>query len=107
MLCRTTRALTPLLASFKWKLINQLLCSLDLMTSDFHLFLHLKRFLAGKNFDSDDELKERVEKRLKSHVADFYEQGIEYLLVPFTKRASVWMVIMSKITLRCAELGNI
>jgi len=40
------------------KFTNKLL--LDLAPSDFHLFLHLKKHLAGKNFDDDDEMQEVV-----------------------------------------------
>ena len=31
----------------------------DLAPSDFHLFLHLKKHLAGKKFDDDDEVQRR------------------------------------------------
>jgi hypothetical protein len=34
--------------------------------TDFYLFLHLKIFHAGKEFDSDNKLKESVEKWLMS-----------------------------------------
>ena len=32
----------------------------DLAPSDFHLFLHLKKHLAGKKFDDDDEVQEEA-----------------------------------------------
>jgi len=32
----------------------------DLASSDFHLFIHLKKHLAGKKFDKDDEMQEEV-----------------------------------------------
>jgi histone-lysine N-methyltransferase SETMAR len=32
----------------------------DLAPSDFHLFLHLKKNLAGKKFDDADEVQEEV-----------------------------------------------
>jgi hypothetical protein len=32
----------------------------DLTPSDFHLFLHLKKHLAGKMFDDDDEVQEEA-----------------------------------------------
>jgi histone-lysine N-methyltransferase SETMAR len=32
----------------------------DLTPSDFHLFLHLKKHLAGKKFDDDDDLQGEV-----------------------------------------------
>ena len=33
---------------------------------DFHVFLHLKKFLGGKRFDDDDDLKDAVQKWLTS-----------------------------------------
>ncbi|GFV84441.1 histone-lysine N-methyltransferase SETMAR [Trichonephila clavipes] len=52
----------------------------DLTPSDFHLFLHLKSFLAGKHFNNDKELKENVSNWLKTQAATFYEEGIEKLV---------------------------
>ncbi|GFS89438.1 histone-lysine N-methyltransferase SETMAR [Trichonephila clavipes] len=52
----------------------------DLTPSDFHLFLHLKSFLAGKHFNIDKELKENVSNWLKTQAATFYEEGIEKLV---------------------------
>ena len=47
------------------------------MMKHFHLFLHLKKHLAGKNFDDDDEVREVVMTRFKGLAADFYDSGIE------------------------------
>jgi len=55
-----------------------------LAPSDFHLFLHLKKRLAGKNFD-DDEVQEEVTTWFKGLVADFYDSGIQKL-VPRLKK---------------------
>ncbi|GFW82373.1 histone-lysine N-methyltransferase SETMAR [Trichonephila clavipes] len=52
----------------------------DLTPSDFHPFLHLKSFLAGKHFNNDKELKENVSNWLKTQAATFYEEGIEKLV---------------------------
>ncbi|GFW05354.1 histone-lysine N-methyltransferase SETMAR [Trichonephila clavipes] len=52
----------------------------DLTPSVFHLFLHLKSFLAGKHFNNDKELKENVSNWLKTQAATFYEEGIEKLV---------------------------
>jgi hypothetical protein len=57
------------------KFTNKLL--LDLMPSDFHLFLHLKKHLAGKKFDDDDEVQEEVITWFKRQAADFYDSGIQ------------------------------
>jgi len=43
----------------------------DLAPGDFHLFLHLKKFLGGKWFDNDDNLKDAVQKWLTSQAAAF------------------------------------
>ena len=52
----------------------------DLSPSDFHLFLHLKKFLGGKRFDDDDDLEDAVQKCLTSQAAAFYEEGIQKLV---------------------------
>jgi histone-lysine N-methyltransferase SETMAR len=49
----------------------------DFAPSDFHLFLHLKKHLAGKKkFDDDDEVQEQVMTWFKGLAADFYDLGI-------------------------------
>ena len=53
---------------------------------DFHLFLHLKKFLGGKRFDDDDDLKDAVEKWLTSQAAALYEEGIQKLVPRYDKR---------------------
>jgi len=52
----------------------------DLAPSDFHLFLHLKKFLGGKRFDDDEDLKDAVQKWLTSQSAAFYEEGTQKLV---------------------------
>ena len=47
---------------------------------DFHLILHLKKFLGGKRFDDDDDLKDAVQKWLTSQAAAVYEEGIQKLV---------------------------
>ncbi|GFV83012.1 histone-lysine N-methyltransferase SETMAR [Trichonephila clavipes] len=65
---------------FGWDVFGHPSYSPDLTPSDFHLFLHLKSFLAGKNFNNDKELKENVSNWLKTQAATFYEEGIEKLV---------------------------
>ncbi|GFX48982.1 histone-lysine N-methyltransferase SETMAR [Trichonephila clavipes] len=62
------------------KSLSMDILSPDLTSSDFHLFLHLKSFLAGKHFNNDKELKENVSNWLKTQAATFYEEGIEKLV---------------------------
>jgi len=57
----------------------------DLAPSDFHLFLHLKKYLAGKRFDDDDELQEAVMTWFKQQVADLYYSGIQKLVPRLNK----------------------
>jgi len=44
------------------------------------LFLHLKKRLAGKKFDDDDEVQEEVMASFKEQAADFYDSGIQKLV---------------------------
>jgi hypothetical protein len=60
-----------------------------LVPSIFHLFLHLKKFLASKKFESNSELKENVEKWLTFQAANFNEQGIQNLVPCYDKCLNV------------------
>jgi transposase len=40
---------------------------------DFHLFLHLKKHLAGKSFEDEDEVQEKVMAWFKGEVVVFYD----------------------------------
>ena len=51
---------------------------------NFHLFLHLKKHL-GKKFDKDDEVQEKVMTWFKGQVADFYDSGIQKLVLRLNK----------------------
>ena len=44
------------------------------------MFLHLKKHLAGKKFDDDDEAQEEVMMWFKGQPADFYDSGIQKLV---------------------------
>ena len=47
---------------------------------NFHSFLHLRKHLAGKKFDDDDEVQEEVMTWFKEQAADFYDSGIQKLV---------------------------
>ena len=66
-----------LITSFKWEQKDHPAYSPDLTPSDFHLFLHLKKYLGGKEFDDEDDLKDAMQKWLTSQAAAFYEKGIQ------------------------------
>ena len=55
----TAAAMQNLITTFGWEQFDHLPYSPDLAPSDFHLFLHLKSFLAGQQFH-DDEVKETL-----------------------------------------------
>ncbi|KAJ9598719.1 hypothetical protein L9F63_010605 [Diploptera punctata] len=50
-----------------------------------HLFGPMKKFLAGKRFETDVEVKSAVRRRLHSNKTDFYEQGILKLVTRWEK----------------------
>jgi hypothetical protein len=52
---------------------------------DFHLFLHLKKFLAGQCFNNDEDIKRAVQKWLSSQAATFYDEGIQKLVSCYDK----------------------
>ncbi|GFV65531.1 histone-lysine N-methyltransferase SETMAR [Trichonephila clavipes] len=53
----TANVTKTLLRGFDWDVFDHPPYSPDLAPSDFHLFLHLKSFLAGKHFNNGKELK--------------------------------------------------
>jgi len=55
------------------------------LTVDFHLFLHLKKHLAGIKFDDDNEVQEEFMTWFKRQAADFYDSGIQKLVPRLNK----------------------
>jgi hypothetical protein len=49
------------------------------------LFVHLKKRLAGKKFDHDDEVQEEVMTWFKGQAADFYDSGIQKMVPRLNK----------------------
>jgi hypothetical protein len=52
---------------------------------NLHLFLHLKKHLAGQKFDEDDEVQEEVMPWFREQAADFYDLGIQKLVPRLNK----------------------
>ena len=78
-----TQDLSPHLGGNKWSTPPY---SPDLVPSDFHLFVHLKKYLGGKQFDDDDDdLKDAVQKLLTLQAAEFCEEGIQKLVPHYDK----------------------
>ena len=54
----------------------------DLVPNDFHLFLHLKKFLSGQHqrFQNDREAEMNVTQWFQSQAADLYDTEIQKLI---------------------------
>ncbi|KAJ4429991.1 hypothetical protein ANN_22195 [Periplaneta americana] len=82
----TARRTAAVLTEFGWELFHYLLYSPDLAPSDFHVFLHLKKFLSsGEHFRNDEELKTSVTRWFHSQAAEFYDRGIQKLIPRYDK----------------------
>ena len=81
----TANVTKALLEGLKWEVLGHPPYSPDLAPSDFHLFLYLKRHLAGQHFDDDDEIKNEVEIWFKQQAVDFYDTGIQKLVPRLNK----------------------
>ncbi|PNE09423.1 hypothetical protein B7P43_G15432 [Cryptotermes secundus] len=81
------RRTASLLQEFSWEVFNHPPYSLDLAPSDFHLFLHLKKFLSGErqHFENDREAEIVVTQWVQSQAADFYDTGIQKLVPWYDK----------------------
>jgi [histone H3]-lysine36 N-dimethyltransferase SETMAR len=59
--------------------LNHPAYSPDIAPTDYHMFSHLKKFLRGKNFGSDDEAIATVEDNLSDLDSGFFSEGIQSL----------------------------
>ena len=73
------------IATLGWKQLNHPPYSPDLAPSDYHLFLHLKRFLSGQQFESDNDLCEETTNWLTFQAGALYEEGIQKLIPRYEK----------------------
>ncbi|GBM85531.1 hypothetical protein AVEN_53131-1 [Araneus ventricosus] len=74
-----------LLDGSEWELFGHPPYSTDLTPSDFHLFPHMKTWLATQRFDDDEELHVGVRAWLKFQAATFYDDGINKLVHRYDK----------------------
>jgi len=81
----TATAMQNLITTFGWEQFDLPPYSPDLVPSDFHLFLHLKSFLAGWRFHDDNEAKEAVTMCFALPAASFYDEGIQKLVQRYDK----------------------
>ena len=73
------------LRKFHWEFLEHPPYSPDLASSDFHLFSPLKKFLAGRRFTCNDEVKAAVRQWFRSQTADIYCSGIAKLVLRWDK----------------------
>ncbi|GFS06993.1 histone-lysine N-methyltransferase SETMAR [Elysia marginata] len=64
------------LEKYGWEILPHPPHSPDLAPSDYHLFGPLKRELARKRFDDDEELVDHVRKWLQNLDGSFFREGI-------------------------------
>ena len=74
-----------LITTFGWEQFDHPPNSPDLAPSDFHLFLHLQSFLAGRQFHDENEVKEAVTTCFASQAVSFYDEGIKKLVQRYDK----------------------
>ena len=72
----TARVTQGWLEKYGWEILPHPPHSPDLAPSDYHLFGPLKRKLAGKRFDDDEELVDHVRKWLQNLDGSFFREGI-------------------------------
>ncbi|GBN39058.1 hypothetical protein AVEN_190103-1, partial [Araneus ventricosus] len=60
----------------KWDMLNLPPYSPDLVPSDYHLLIHIKKWLGGQHFDDGEELQNAVTGWLNSQATEFYGEGI-------------------------------
>ena len=82
---RPHTAMQNLITTFGWEQFDHPPYSPDLAPSDFHLFLHLKSFLACQFFHNDIEVKEAITTCFAYQAASFYDKGIQKLVQRYDK----------------------
>jgi hypothetical protein len=76
---RKSALVSILLEKFKCEIFEYSMYSSDLATSDYHLFLHIKKFLAGQRLRCDRDTKHVLQDWLKVFAMNFFE-GIQKLV---------------------------
>jgi hypothetical protein len=72
---------------------------------DFHLFMHIKSFLAGRRFH--DEVEDAVTTCFESQVASFYDEVIKKLVQRYDKCLNNGGHHVEKYCTVCTSNGNI
>ena len=72
-------------ADFQPKVLDHTAHSPDLAPTDFHLFLHLNKLLAGQKFHEDEEAKNEATTWLYAQSAEFCDIGTQNLVPRLNK----------------------
>lgn len=78
------------LAKFRWERLDHPPYSPDMSPCDFHVFGPLKKHLKGRQFNSDDEVKDAVKDWVSSRPQEFWEQGILRLVHQWDRCAQAY-----------------
>jgi len=79
-MCHTSLKAIDNITDLGWTDLQNPLCSLDLASSDFHLFRLMKHGLCGQHFLSNDPIKAAAEQWVTSTGADYYKHGMQALV---------------------------
>lgn len=79
------RKILELLAKFGWDVLEHPPYSPDLAPSDYHVFPALKEHLSGQRFENDEEVTEAVNRFLREAGKNWYDTGINKLVVRLQK----------------------
>jgi len=85
----TAARIAQLLQQFHWEVFDHPPNSPDLAPSNYHLFMHLNKWLAYQSFEDDDRLKTGITTWFKLLAADFFDTGIRKLVPRYQKCVEV------------------
>jgi hypothetical protein len=74
---RKSSLVRALLEEIKCEISEHSMYSTDLAPSDYHLFLHTMKFLAGQRLRCDQDTQYVLQYKLKGLAANFFEEGIK------------------------------
>jgi hypothetical protein len=77
---RKSTLVSALLEEFKCEIFEHSMYSTDLAPSAYHLFLYIKKFLAGRRLRCDQDTKHVLQDCLKGLATKFFEEGIQKLV---------------------------
>jgi hypothetical protein len=77
---RKSALVRALLEEFKCEIFKHSMYSTDRAPSDYHLFLNIKKFLAGQRLTCDQNTKQVLQDWLKNLATNFYKEGIQKLV---------------------------